>query len=1157
MAINPPGEYQPITVPFGDRGWVLKLDPSLLQQGQYQLVRNMVSLQEGSIRTRNGYRALNTDPFLLIIEAGNVDYIHSIGYLITGADLSSNYRYIGGNQYIFRMDSNVPPGNYDLIADLNNTEFGKRWSMVGYRKNSSGYPYAYFATTSFMLKDPLTDNTTGALLGQANPAADAKQIQKWGIDAPPTPVIYVGANGGGLLDPVISTYNYVITRKNPFTGVESNPSIPMAVEIGDPVLTPMNPNSSISLLIDPYTCSLQYPDPSNTNVLFKDPQVYGKQTICLYRKGGSFSDGLYRFVRAFDSDDTGNPPTIPDFTGIFPWTDNVPDADIIDGRIVDFDNFCPVVSTTPVPIVADIIALDPVPGAPVKTFYVKLDVHQGFYPSHSTIRDILRIGSTVTVGSGELKERAIVRAFRDTSPNDTVVLYLQKTHTVPADPSIQPYEKLTCDANTNQPCRFSALAYDSLFLAGDEANPNILYKSKIGRPEYFPVINLTDGTPGNVEVGSPSNPIMNICEFNGSLISLNKARIYVVPVWGNQMGAPQETPAQRGLIASWAWCKGDNFLAYVAYDGVYIWSGSDSIKISEEIDALFKGEWITVDGENIAPMNLSDQIPEGEFLSPADRINMEYFRNQLLLAYQDINGGVQRLRWHELYRRWSLDSVSPTVMKLEAETGNLLFATADPANGDTIAHLNLDDVPATPTSTSTSDGWTSSQADGASIDWKLVTASYTLGSPTLQKQWGDIILELNNPADTVTVNMYYDYGAVDAVDVFTIAPATGRRRYTLPFNAGAAREAYGMTFMFTGSTKQPTTLYSMTFTALPLTSIMKGRAYDWDNLGYPHDKKLQQLSIEYDVGGSPVTLNLDTVSGIGGATETQAKQTFDLVSPAATFPTGPVRARTSFPINDGTIVKLARLRPTIPALEFKIWSYNFDFIQYPPDIVPWTEWSDLGYPCEKILRELLIQVDTGGVDATTSVQVDGVTAQTFKINSSTNDRHLILTMDSDIIGKKFRLVNVHGTGGKFQLFDYKFNWIPEPCEVIHWDSYEQAYGYNGFKWIKQIWIEYISCSGIDCYIYTDNKRLLLKQSLPRHPYRAIERFYLPPISMEGVLNKSKIYRKVIDSCDPCCGFKIYKDGTRVEWMPVGADMRQGYQQFAFFQDIPIVALGAQ
>ena len=76
----------------------------------------------------------------------------------------------------------------------------------------------------------------------------------------------------------------------------------------------------------------------------------------------------------------------------------------------------------------------------------------------------------------------------------------------------------------------------------------------------------------------------------------------------------------------------------------------------------------------------------------------------------------------------------------------------------------------------TTDYWTSTGTDGEAIACSFRTGAFYMDSPTLDKLFQSIILELDAPAPTttsnyITVNVYYDYAASPA-DIFTIPDNT-------------------------------------------------------------------------------------------------------------------------------------------------------------------------------------------------------------------------------------------------------------------------------------------------------------------------------------------------------------------------------------------------
>lgn len=1116
----PAQAYKSVPFNFINKGFVSKLDVSQLQPGQYQTLTNLNSLQEATLVTRNGSEKI------ALSGTGALSYMHTLGRVATGIDPTKNYRYIGEGQDIYRTTSQTSAaiGSPVVPGGLGINFFGQRWNMQSYRKFSSGTPYGYFATAARNLIDPLDDTATGTL----------GNLLPWGINRPVIPAYAtLGAPIGSGIGPN-GTYQYVYTFLDPRTGSESNPSM---VQPPGAVVDTGGAYNAISVNL--YNTGPAYV----TNVadpFYVDPRINNqKSVLVVYRSGGAYFDGLYRRVGYADS---------PNGSNLVVFTDTISDDAIASAPIALFDNDTPVTSTLKVPFSGH--TTTPLLSGTTNSFTLTLD--RGLYPGVTKIADILSPGTTLQIQDADKTESVVLWHI---DGDFDITIFCQFPH----DAGVV----ISTGSTANKPCELIAQAFNSLFLAGDQNNPNYLYKSKTGRPEAWPVVNLEDASPGSVEVGTPEDYIVAITEFNGDIVCLNKESIYVERMWGTNgsMTTPIRTQAERGLFGKRAWVKGDNALYYLSYDGIYMWSGGASVKISEAIDPMFRGEY--VNGFVPFSFSTSNKVSGVSYL---DSIQFFYYKNELIIFYYDAGGGAHTLRYHTLYQRWWLDEESGrirTAGMFEGDTGLFLYASTDNAGTPGAVELLIADTPVTDAIPSSSDGWTNStHNDGQAIAWIVKTAFFNDGLPSMNKHWGDLVLELKNNYQNVTVKVYYDYSATaDTVDVFTIAPAGGRRRISLPLQSAHAKEAYAMAVEISGSGTEPVTLYNLVLHYLPLEEIQRGRAYDWDDLGWPYDKKLTQVTIEYDTFGWNVTCHMDIIYGIDGANLVLAKQDFTLTSTPpnynpATPVTGPLRAKQTFPINDATICKLVRLRPEESATDFKIIRYDFKFEQYPPDTSLFTEWTADGYPCEKILRELIVEVNTGDVDAKVAVQVDGTDQEYLVptqevVHTTDSDRNRILTFNSDVIGRMFRTVNTPGTGGKYQLFNLKYNWIPEPCAVVHWDSYEQAFGWNGWKFMKQCWFEYLCRVALILRIYTDDFQLFHETTLPPHDHRDVERLYVPNISDKKIFNKSKIYRFTLDSCDQCSPFKLYRDSTRAEIMFLTGDMRQAYVQNQLFEPIPI------
>lgn len=1160
---------------------------------------------------------------------------------------------------------------------------------------------------------------------------------------------------------ILQPYDYLYCYVNPSTGAKSNPSVPM---IQSNWVTPHRQRVAVSVggTIDPQV------------IVGTGAVQVGNSSIAIYRRGGSFSDGLYRLVGY-----TSNPGV--DGSNGFPKTtifyDDQSDLDLLDADLIEFDNDAPVTSTLTSPARLEMGGfIGGGKGAAGQLSYVVLapinDLPTPF------ISDFIHDGTVLTIRRGSQKEETCIAYQVGQAGPGVVLLYFQKDQTDMA--TLPPLTVVAdCDTTANQPCPLAVSAFDSVFVAGDPNNPHVVYKSKTGRPESFPTVELATGIVNTQNVGTPSNPIVNFCEYGGGLLFLNLRSLYFMSVAFGVMETPIETPAARGLIGRNAWCKVDNEIWYVSYDGIYSWSGGQSVKRSIELDPLFRGQSIGP----YNPIQFGAPNPAVPTLLGSDIITMAYQDNQVFVVYVDSIGDYYRLRYDTIFQRWSIDyfwdAFNPppppqlpipgntvleavTAQYVDKDTGNFLVART---GAGTIAYIYLDEL-------GTSDGWVNNGnpgdgSTGGPIPFTIGTPSFTFGAPSLNKQYLDFVLDINNDSMQnlnwqVYTNFAGPFGTPTESGSFQApTPGTGRHQVPVALNGGYGWEAYAISFVFQGYSNKPIKFYSITFNYIVLTQVQSGRTWDWDELGWRYDKRLYQVIFEYDIPvGQSVTMILDTITGIAGAQqENAAVQTFALTPPSSGSSGAPTRLTANFFLNDVMIVKKIRIRPTLtnpaggvtssnpvlfkyfsytfgefeklpadivaftpwnnygteydkyaqqidlnvdtggvpgtctleadgvavagpfpvtttsenrqvnltmppqikgkmfrlvntagmggkfqlydhriimlpadrgPVLQtwdwsylgwpfdkklkrftveyntqntpttilidtmtgikggtintaafsfvldqpgralqtfpfpdgvyvkqlrmypqsdnvvFKEWQPTWDKDNYPADIFEFTDWSDLGWPCQKILRSLEIEMDTGGVAATIQIQADGANVGVpISITTTATNRRQIISLPSDIVGINFRLLFTPGTNGKTQYFSHEWEAIREPCAVTHWDSYEVAFSYNGWSFIKQMWLQYICPANVTVSIYSDGGNLFFQQVLPPHALRDTERFYLPAIQFTNglaVLNKSKRHRIQIDSFSP---FKFYLEQSKIEWMPIAAEQRQAYQQMTF------------
>ena len=630
--------------------------------------------------------------------------------------------------------------------------------------------------------------------------------------------------GGGLNDSAAGTtpYSWLYVYRNPTNQAVGNPCVPMIDANTPPPIT----NGQVTLTLTGTAKA--------ATVANGIGEISGPGSIKIYRKGGTFADGFYRHVGYATNPGAGATVT---------FVDNASDQSIAAADTLQFDNDPPVPSSLPTPLTASILAFQTQGGsgdtsqntANTTARLVLSNLPTNF--TASTIASVITVGSTLAVGFGVTSENAIISAvgYNTTSHATSawVEVYLQYVHnTTATDPS----ETVECDTILRGNCDLLHQDFDCQFLAGDKNNPATLYQSKVGRPESFPVLNRENNFAQQINVGSPANPIYGITSIGpGELVCLNQDNIFIVQVWAGQMQQPIQAPASRGLFAKFCWCKGDNRIWYLAYDGIYTWAGGESQKVSNKIDYLFKKQ--TVNG--LPPINFA----------LASYFSFAYAQNSLYFSYVDTNNSYHRLRYEVLYDRWTLETIYSadqsvvygiTALFTEPDTGNFLVGVTD---GAANSNMWLCDF------YSTTDGWTTVTTDGIGIfytAWRY----WPVGDPTADYQIGEVIFELQNASDAITAQLFYNY-ATTATNTIAIPSGAvpARNRFWATVNSDentAVQYSIGLKLTgTTGTTSTPVVFFTFAW-----------RDYPWSDGGYPGPKVFSWLNVQANTSGVQVPFQL-------------------------------------------------------------------------------------------------------------------------------------------------------------------------------------------------------------------------------------------------------------------------------------------------------------
>lgn len=1038
---------------FGAGGIYSAEAPDLLKDGQYRYAENVDTNQEGALCSRNGVLQLGFagTPFV-----PTCYYIKKLCAVPGEGPLApiTNPRYCGivssGVRDIYRTTNYTA---FTLVATGVDNTPTPHWEMSAYSAGDTGAAWAYFACPNKMVKDSFFNAFA--------------TLPSWGIP-PASGSAMAVANGAGNLNGGASTspnnsqpYDWIFTWEETTTSDEGNPSQPMLTASTYTFATGGHT----------YGCAPLALLNQQANVLAWGTGLSNIGFIKIYRRGGILTDGIYRLVATVAN--PGNEAAVT-------VTDNTADADLVYQPQATFDNDPPVTSTVPQPLRATTSGITA--GWAVATL------------SSSAFAKVKQ-GTLAYINDPVNAEQVVV----EVATANTIRAFFQFAHASGTQMEI--------DAITGQPCNLTCSISDSVLVAGDPNNPAALYKSKTGAPQAFPVGTDASGAITTINVGTPANGIVNMCEFRGQVLCLNYSSLFEVAVLSGSLLAPAEV-AKKGLMTQSAWCKTETEVWFLSDDGIYSWDGGTLRWRSEVIDTIFHNESYN----GIPPINMNP--------GPLATARMEYRRGRVRLLYTDVTGTIQQLSCNvRKQNSWILfqEQLGPannaiTDIYREEDTGSLIVTATNALVGAAfgIADTDLINTGAnqftTPNVNYTSDWWHGNpDSGGIPISWDVRLPWFDGGQPDIVKQWEELLLDIdpqiyNGGFDNnseITVELLLDYQDTP-VDTFVFTVGTGGSLFgrqlisLLPLLSGGGgagqpagmftsygREGRAISLHIYGSAYPiPATLYRLVVRYEVTGPLTSGASSAWNDLGVKTDKRVYQMAVEFDTAGVNQQVILDILGGRDGTT-LKTPQTFTLSNPVMT---GPNRCLKVFPLADLTVGKLFRVRAVSDAQGgqqstafFRILSVTFPMSEnYPEDVVNFTEWEDGGYKYDKYLNQVDLEVNTNNVAVMVQMQADGVSqGPAFPVQATDAARRVNITMPTGLVGKQWRIfVDITqaaiATGaGMFQLFKHYLGMQKaDPGEVMHTFDWDDL-GYQWDKNFRSVSIEWDDTGGMNVTLQMD------------------------------------------------------------------------------------------
>jgi hypothetical protein len=223
---------------------------------------------------------------------------------------------------------------------------------------------------------------------------------------------------------------------------------------------------------------------------------------------------------------------------------------------------------------------------------------------------------------------------------------------------------------------FSEGTASFLFACGDLKQPGVLFLTKGNNPDAGP-------DTLQIEVTSPSEPLMNGCMYDGTSFVWSSDRLFrlyplfgstiivnngtVSPAEGTNLFTPIEVPNGKGLWARWGLCVGPK-IWFIGRDGIYETTGGEPKLITlGDWSKLFPHEGHP--GVPIAiPLGFGGPLLPPDTTKP-NQWRLAYADGYLYFDYPDANGIPNTLVYDTETETWGVDAYNPFVTLHYAEEG--------------------------------------------------------------------------------------------------------------------------------------------------------------------------------------------------------------------------------------------------------------------------------------------------------------------------------------------------------------------------------------------------------------------------------------------------------------------------------------------------------
>lgn len=560
---------------------------------------------------------------------------------------------------------------------------------------------------------------------------------------------------------------------------------------------------------------------------------------------------------------------------------------------------------------------------------------------------------------------------------------------------------------------------DYMFALGDTNQPQRLYRSKRENFDAWPATEYRD-------VCAASDELMNGCEWNSGGYVFSRQRMYTVLLGLDGNWETEPTACNEGQVGRWGLCPTPFGIAFVSPFGVRLTTGGAPKGLSDgKIDPLFRGE--TVRG--YSPIDFT--VPTA--------IKLAFFDNLLFFTYQDTGGDRRQLVYSFLEDSWWSYLFGEDVSVVYNEPVQGVAASCllgGFATGQVYTHSGYSD-------------------DGTAIAYTARTGATHFGEPALEKLLSNVRLSAELYTSTLTMQAFLNLEQT-AVTAMTVTGTAGPKTYAFePFGTtpqrardvaielrGNAPTDNRLWFNLLGVSRQlqPTIVFNE---ATPWEELPGGEGYLWGCI------------ITCDTANAARTVLVEYTLNNGSVTT------------AATL-TVTADGRKKLPFSWQAVqAQQVRIRPTGTCVEWIRYKIEWLSDPEPPRVPNWmTNWESFGSFSDKLLKGILLDVDTLGATKHVVVDVDQTSIAVNFGTFAASGRRLLHFACPEYRGRLFRLRSIDSNYGK--LFSWRPIFDQEPLQLNRWELSELTHDISGWSKPLEAWICLLSSAQVTLTITAYN-----------------------------------------------------------------------------------------